>query len=137
MPNNQYVLLPRTEPIALASAIQPVSVPAPNWVAPQAPIFVGANGIPAQGYGSLPAIPQYPGTHGYPKYPQYPNTLGDDPIKASFITSNSNPLLHLLTAPYLKHIKETNGEDLPTLEEIKDLLERSSFGLSGFEDEKE
>ena len=56
-------------------------------------------------------------------------------MKATFISANSNPLQHLLSAPYLKHVKETNGEDLPTLDEIKELLERSSFGLTGFQEE--
>jgi len=30
--------------------------------------------------------------------------------------------------------RENNGEDLPTLEEIQNLLERSAFGLTGFDD---
>lgn len=64
-----------------------------------------------------------------------PNALGNDPIKASFLAARSNPLIHLLAAPYIKNIKENNGEDLPTLEDIQNLLERSSFGLSGFGDE--
>ena len=65
-----------------------------------------------------------------------PNALGNDPIKASFLAARSNPLIHLLAAPYIKNIKENNGEDLPTLEDVQNLLERSSFGLSGFGDEK-
>ena len=60
-----------------------------------------------------------------------PNALGNDPIKASFLAARSNPLIHLLAAPYIRNIKENNGADLPSIDDIQDLLERSSFGLSG------
>ena len=92
----------------------------------QLPVVI-AGGDWTQGYGVLP----YSGLDG-----ALPNALGNDPIKASFLAARSNPLIHLLAAPYIKNIKENNGADLPTLEDIQDLLERSSFGLSGFEDEK-
>ena len=84
----------------------------------------------AQPYGAYPNVLPYSGLDG-----ALPNALGNDPIKASFIAARSNPLIHLLAAPYIKNIKENNGEDLPTLEDLQDLLERSSFGLSGFENE--
>ena len=86
-----------------------------------------AAGLQNSGFGAFPYVPN--GDN------QIPNALGNDPIKASFIAARSNPLIHLLAAPYIKNIKENNGEDLPTLEDLQDLLERSSFGLSGFEDE--
>ena len=97
---------------------------------PQSPILVGTGGAQS-GYGATPTVLSYGGLDS-----ALPNALGNDPIKASFIAARSNPLIHLLAAPYIKNIKENNGEDLPTLEDIQDLLERSSFGLSGFEDEK-
>ena len=90
---------------------------------------LGAAGLQNGGYGALP----YASNTGLAG--NIPNALGNDPIKASFIAARSNPLIHLLAAPYIKNIKENNGEDLPTLEDLQDLLERSSFGLSGFEDE--
>ena len=126
IPQNQHVLFSPTEQIALPSAIHAVQVPAPQN---QFPAFQ-VNGIPNQIHAPLLQAQTYAGI-----YRALPNTLGDDPIKASFITAHSNPLLHLLSAPYLKHIKETDGEDLPTIEEVKELLELSSFGLSGFEEE--
>ena len=125
-PQNQHVLFSPTEQIALPSAIRAVHVLAPQN---QFPAFQ-VNGISNQIRAPLPHAQSYAGM-----YRALPNTLGDDPIKASFITAHSNPFLHLMSAPYLKHIKETNGEDLPTIEEVKELLELSSFGLSGFEAE--
>ena len=90
---------------------------------------LGTAGLQNGGYGAIP----YASNTGLAG--NIPNALGNDPIKASFIAARSNPLIHLLAAPYIKNIKENNGEDLPTLEDLQDLLERSSFGLSGFEDE--
>ena len=60
--------------------------------------------------------------------------LGFDPIKASIVAGRSNPFIHLLSAPYIKNIKENTGEDLPSLEDLQELLERSSFGLTGLDD---
>ena len=126
IPQDQHVLFSPTEQIALPSAIHAVGVPPPQN---QLPAF-HVNRIPNQIHAPLLQAGQAAGT-----YRAFPNTLGDDPVKASFITAQSNPLLHLLSAPYLKHVKETDGEDLPTIEEVKELLELSSFGLSGFQEE--
>ena len=68
------------------------------------------------------------GSYGFSSLP---NALGNDPIKASFLAARSNPLIHLLAAPYIRNIRENNGADLPSLDDIQNLLERSSFGLSG------
>jgi hypothetical protein len=40
-----------------------------------------------------------------------------------------------MAAPYLRNIKERNGEDLPSLEDIQNLLQKSTFGLMGFEND--
>ena len=125
---NQQILSPITEQIALPSGIHTVGVPAP-----QRAFSFGANGIPHRIQASFNHVNQQNQAAPQP----LPNMLGDDPIKASFISAYSNPMLHLLSAPYLKHVKETNGEDLPTIEEVKQILERSSFGLSGFEEDLE
>ena len=116
------------EQLALPSTPQIITLPAPQN---KLPIPFQQNKLPNQ-------IP-HPSISGGMSYRYlHPNTiLGDDPVKATFISAHSNPLQHLLSAPYLKHIKETNGEDLPTLEEIKEFLERSSFGLSGFQEEED
>ena len=127
VPQNQQILFSPPEQIALPSALHAIEVPAPQNTVPAFQV----NGIHSQIRAPLLQAQSYPGM-----YRALPNTLGDDPVKASFITAQSNPMLHLLSAPYLKHIKETNGEDLPTIEEVKELLELSSFGLSGFEEEK-
>ncbi len=31
----------------------------------------------------------------------------------------SNPFIHLLAAPYIKNVRENNGEDLPTLDDLQ------------------
>ncbi len=49
------------------------------------------------------------------------------------MAGKSNPFIHLLAAPYIKNVRENNGEDLPTLDDLQELLERSSFGLSDIE----
>ena len=126
-PQNQQVLFSPTDQVALPSAFNTVRVPAPQHHLSAFQV----NGIHNQNYAPLLQAQTYPGM--YRTLPA--NTLGDDPIKAAFISAHSNPFLHLLSAPYLKHIKETDGEDLPTIEEVKELLELSSFGLSGFEEE--
>ena len=116
------------EQLALPSNTQIITLPPPQN---KLPIAFQQNNLPNQ-------IPHQPISGGMSYRYLHPNTiLGDDPVKATFISAHSNPLQHLLSAPYLKHIKETNGEDLPTLEEIKELLERSSFGLSGFQEEED
>ena len=109
-------LTPTLTQIALGNTANTVHSAFPTT---QSPLLLGAGG--ALPFGGLDGA--------------IPNALGDDPIKASFIAARSNPLIHLLAAPYIKNIKENNGEDLPTLEDLQDLLERSSFGLSGFEQE--
>lgn len=58
-----------------------------------------------------------------------------NPVRAALLSSRSNPLIHLLAAPYIRNIEENDGEDLPTIDELKDLLEESSFGLTGFGDD--
>ena len=115
------------EQIALPSNAQIITLPTPQN---KLPVPIQQNILPNQ----IP-IQQLSGGMSYRSLPL--NTiLGDDPVKATFISAHSNPLQHLLSAPYLKHIKETDGADLPTLEEIKELLERSSFGLTGFQEEE-
>ena len=112
----------------MPSNVQVLQLPAPQNKLP-AP-------FPQHGFPNQIPIQPFSGGMSYRSLPPN-NILGDDPLKATFISANSNPLQHLLSAPYLKHVKETNGEDLPTLEEIKELLERSSFGLTGFQEEGE
>ena len=60
--------------------------------------------------------------------------FGSDPIKASLVASKSNPLIHLLAAPYIKNIKESNGEDLPTLDDFQRLLQRATFPLTDIDE---
>ena len=96
---------------------------------PQPSLLAGAGGA-HNGYAVLRPVVPYGGLDS-----EIPNALGNDPIKASFIAAQSNPLIHLLAAPYIKDIRENNGEDLPTLDDLEDLFERSAFGLSGFADE--
>ncbi len=56
--------------------------------------------------------------------------LGNDPVKASILAGKANPLIHLLSAPYLKNVRENNGRDLPSIDDFQELLQRSTFGLS-------
>lgn len=75
------------------------------------------------------------GVGGSGGHPLSPSFYGNDPIRASILASRSNPLIHLLAAPYIKNIKENNGKDLPTLDDLKILLEKSSFGLSDIDED--
>jgi len=59
--------------------------------------------------------------------------VGFNPVKASILAGRSSPFIHLLAAPYIKNIRENGGADLPTLNDLQDLLERSSFGLTGLD----
>ena len=125
--NQQLSFLLSNDPIALPSNTQVLTLPAPQN---KLPVPFHQNRVQNQ----IPLQP-FPGAMTYRTLPSN-LILGDDPVKATFISAHSNPLQHLLSAPYLKHVRETNGEDLPTLDEIKELLERSSFGLSGFQEEE-
>ena len=125
--NQQSSFLFTNDPIALPSNAQVLTVPAPQN---KLPVPFHQNRVQNQ-----IQLQPFPGAMSYRTLPSN-HILGDDPVKATFISAHSNPLQHLLSAPYLKHVRETNGEDLPTLDEIKELLERSSFGLSGFQEEE-
>ena len=96
---------------------------------PHSPYWLGSTGLQYGGYGAYPDLSQ----DGYQGVIQ--NVLSNDQIKASLIAGRSNPLIHLLAPPYINNIEENDGEDLPSLDNLQDLLEESSFGLSGFEDE--
>ena len=124
----QYVLVPRPETTPYANGLfggfgGPLTPTLTNVAlgnnahSLHSAFGLGAAGIQNGGYGALPYFSNG-GLGG-----QIPNALGNDPIKASFIAARSNPLIHLLAAPYIKNIKENNGEDLPTLEDLQDLLE--------------
>ena len=126
--NQQLSFLSLNDPIALPSNAQVLALPAP-----QNKLLVPFHQNRVQ--NQIP-LQSFPGAMSYRTLPSN-LILGDDPVKATFISAHSNPLQHLLSAPYLKHVRETDGEDLPTLDEIKELLERSSFGLSGFQEEQD
>ena len=134
----QYVLVPRPETTPYANGLfggfgGPLTPTLTNVAlgntahSLHSAFGLGSTGLQHGGHGAYPYLNQA-------GFGNIPNALGNDPIKASFIAARSNPLIHLLAAPYIKNIKENNGEDLPTLDDLQDLLERSSFGLSGFED---
>ena len=65
---------------------------------------LGTSGLPNGGYRTFPYI----SNGGLDAH--IPNALGNDPIKASFIAARSNPLIHLLAAPYIKNIKESKEQ---------------------------
>ncbi len=140
-PRSDVKVLPLPVPIAL-----PVPVPhTPGYGGHYHYNYGGgiASGHPfAAGFGSPLAhglFAGFGGPHAFSKdgvsNPAAPffGGLGFDPIKASIVAGRSNPLIHLLAAPYIKNIKENNGEDLPSLDDLQELLERSSFGLTGLD----
>lgn len=57
-------------------------------------------------------------------------SIPDDQItEASIVAAMSNPFAYLLAAPYLRDLEENDGEDLPTLEDLKQLFQRAAFDM--------